>query len=88
MNVRIENTGDKDLSNITASISDHPANVTVVQGNVKVGDIKAGDSVWSSDTFRIKTDISNSVDPSEGILWNIEYDDAQGMHHVIKNVPQ
>ena len=49
MNVRIENTGDKDLLNVTASISGHPVNVTVVQGNVTVGNIKAGDSVWSLD---------------------------------------
>ena len=59
-----------------------------MDGQVTVGDIEAGESAWSSDTFRLKIDLLEQVDPCEGIVWRIEYDDAMGVHHVLENVPQ
>lgn len=88
MNVRMENIGDGDAFNVVATISSWPANNVIVDGDVTVGNIPAGGSAWSSDTFRIRTDTANPVDPNEGIFWRVEYDDSMGLHHVIENVPE
>ena len=88
MNVRLENKGLGDAFNVKATVTSWPSNVTIVDGEVSFGDIPAGSSAWSSDTFRLKVDTSKAVDPSIGILWKIEYDDAFGGHHAIENAPQ
>ena len=88
MEVRIENRGEGDAFNVTANITSAPANVTIVDGEVAVGDIPAGSLDWSSDTFTLEVDMSNPQDPCEGIFWRIEYDDAFGVHHIIENVPE
>ena len=88
MNVRIENRGDGDAFNVTATITDWPANTEVPDPDVAVGDIPAGSSAWSGDTFTVHVDMANPVDPCEGVIWRIEYDDAAGVHHVIEGVPQ
>lgn len=88
MNARIENVGPADAFNVAATITRVPSNVTIVDGQVSLGDISAGSSAWSTDTFRIKIDTSKPSDPNEGIFWRIEYDDAFGRYHVIENVPQ
>jgi hypothetical protein len=82
MNVKIENTGKLDAYNVTASIIWAPVNTTIVDGDVTVGDIPACSSAWSIDTFTTRVDMSSPIDPSEGIFWLIEYDDAAGVHHV------
>jgi hypothetical protein len=88
LEVRIENVGPGDAFNVTATISRHPANVTIDDGDVVSGDIPASASAWSSgDTF---TAVVNILAPGsdEGLLWNIEYDDACGNHHIIRDVPE
>jgi len=88
MNVRIENVGEGDAFNVTATLSSWSANVEIVDGESTGGDISAGTSAWSFDTFRLRTDMTIPVDPDEGVFWNIEYDDSAGVHHLIGDVPE
>ena len=88
MHVRIENPCPEDVFNVKATISDWPENCEIVDGEVTVGNIPEGASAWSQDTFQIKVDMANPVDPREGVVWTIEYDDTSGVHHIIKNVPE
>jgi len=86
MNVRVQNTGTYDAENTTATVFTVPENVEIVDGEVSLGDIAAGASSWSTDTFRIRVDMSNHVDPDEGIFWKVEYD-ANG-EHIVEVVPE
>jgi len=90
MEVRIENRGAEDAFNVTATVSDWPENTWVPPSDrsVEVGDIPAGASEWSTDTFVTVVDMEHPVDPCEGIFWQIEYDDADGVHHVIEGLPE
>jgi hypothetical protein len=90
MDVRIENRGGfgGDAFNVTAEVMSWPANTTVPDPHVTVGNIPVGGSAWSSDTFTTRVDMANPVDPCEQIFWRIEYDDAAGVHHVVENVPE
>lgn len=86
--VCIENRGEAAAHNVVAKVMGAPASVTVLDGTVTVGDVPAGGSAWSADTFSIRVDSSQQQDPCEGLKWRIEYDDAYGNHHVIEGVPQ
>lgn len=87
--VHFVNSGAGDAYNVTATISYTPVNVTVVDGDVALGDIPAGGSAWSvGDTFTLEVDMNNPQDPNEGIEWRVEYDDVAGVHHVVENVPE
>ena len=89
LNVRIENRGNGDAFNVTATVTGALANTTVPDPDVSVGDIPSFDSVWSGDTFTTHVDMANPVDPCQGgLTWRIEYDDAAGVHHVIDGIPQ
>ncbi len=88
LQVRIQNYGPGDAFNVTATISSWPANNTIVDGNVALGNINAGSSAWSSDNYQLQVDMAHPVDQSLGVTWTIEYDDAGGGHHTILNVPQ
>jgi len=89
MNVRIENRSSLDVYNVVATITDWPIHTTVPDPDVTVGDIPAGSSAWSGDTFTVRVDMMlPGVDPCEGVFWRIEYDDAAGSHHVIEDVPE
>ena len=76
------------MRRVVATLSSWPANVTVINGRVTIGHLAAGESGWSIDIFAIRTDMSNPQDPDVGITWTIEYDDANGDHHVVEDVPQ
>ncbi len=91
LEVRIENRGSGDAFNVTATISGWPANVTVPDPDVAVGDIPAGESAWSTapdPSFTTRVNMAQPADPCEGVFWHIEYDDACGVHHVVENVPE
>jgi hypothetical protein len=88
IDVRFVNSGSGDAFNVTATITYAPANVTIVDGDVTLGDIPAGDGAWSEDFFELEIDTTNPQDPDEGILWQVEYDDAAGVHHVIEDLPE
>ncbi len=82
------NKGTGDAKNVMATITCKPVNVVVKDGVVAFGDIPAGGSAWSKDFFELVTDMGNPQDPKLGILWQVEYDDAAGVHHVVPNVPK
>lgn len=84
--VRFENSGSGDAFNVVATITCVPANVTVEDGTVLLGDIPAGGTAWSADSFGLTVDMSNPQDPSKGICWRVEYDDSAGVHHAVENV--
>jgi len=86
--VRFVNSGAGDAFHVTATISCVPENVTVVDGDVTLGDIPAGESVWSADAFTLETDMTHPSDPDQGICWRVEYDDEAGVHHVVEDVAQ
>jgi hypothetical protein len=86
--VRIENRGTEDVFNVTATITGAPINTEVLDPDVAAGDIPVGGSVWSGDTYTLRVDMANPVDPCEGVVWQVEYDDAVGAHHIIEDVPQ
>lgn len=82
------NKGTGDAKNVMATITCKPVNVVVKDGVVAFGDIPAGGSAWSKDFFELVTDMGNPQDPKLGILWQVEYDDDSGQHHVVPNVPK
>jgi len=86
----IENQGSGDAFNVTADLSAMTATGTIVDPYVAVGDMPAGGSAWSMDTFTIGVDMSARPPAKDflGLEWNIEYDDPLGNHHVIVNVPE
>ncbi len=85
--VHFVNHGPEDICNVMAYVVCAPLNVTVTDDSVTLGDIPAGCSAWSSDTFELRVDMTNPQDPDETIVWQVEYDDAAGNHHVIQGVP-
>lgn len=86
--VRIENRGEGDAYNVTATVMSWPDNTEVPEPEVTVGDIPSGESAWSQDTFTTVVDLCNPVDPGEKVYWLIEYDDEAGNHHEIEMVPE
>lgn len=86
--VRFVNSGTGGAYSVTATISGAPVNVNIVDGDVTLGDIPAGGSAWSSDFFNLEVNMTNPQDPNEGILWRVEYDDSDGVHHVVEGVPE
>jgi hypothetical protein len=81
MNVKVENTGAVNVENVTATVLATPENCEIVDGDATVGNVTAGGSAWSSDTFTVQVDMSIPGDPDEGIFWKVEYD-ADGEHFV------
>jgi hypothetical protein len=88
MIARVDNVGGGDAYNVTATIMDAPANVTIIDGDLTLGDISAGGSAWSSDTYMLEVDMSNPQDPSLGVWWRIVYECSLGNQHIVENVPQ
>ena len=81
------NTGE-DIRDVAATISSTPANTKVIDGNVSFGDIMAGQTLLSQDSFTVQTDTGNPADPNEGITWEIRYKDQDGKVHVLQAVPE
>jgi hypothetical protein len=88
MNVRIENRGAGEAFNVTADLMSWPANTTVPDPSVIVGDIPVGGSAWSADTFTTVVNMASPVDVCDQVYWRFEYDDAKGIHHVVESVPE
>ena len=86
MDVQIENRGDGDAINVTASLADVPDYVTILDGNVSFGNVSAYSSKWSADDFGIRV-ICKGPTPNDTVWWDIEWDDSGGHHHIMQNVP-
>jgi hypothetical protein len=86
MEVRIENRGNGDAFNVTATLVDVPDYVTILDGDVTFGDVPAQSDDWSDDDFGIRV-ICRGPTPDDTVWWDIEWDDAGGHHHIMQNVP-
>jgi len=84
--VHFMNNGPGDAYNVTATVTCTPINVVATDPTVTLGDIPAGGSAWSTDTFELRVDMTNPQDPNKGICYRVEYDDAAGVHHTIEDV--
>ena len=84
--VHFVNKGTFDVYNVTATVTCVPINVVATNPNVTLGDIPAGGSAWSSDTFELRVDMTNPQGPDKGICYRVEYDDAAGVHHTIEDI--
>jgi len=60
----------------------------VIDGTLTLENIPAGETVLSQNSFTVQTDTGNSVDPNEGITWEIRYNDQDGKAHVLQSVPE
>jgi hypothetical protein len=79
--VKFVNRSSVDVKNVKATVFRAPPNVIIEDGEVTLGDIPAGGSAWSMDPFTVRVDMTNPQDPSQGIVWEVEYDDCCGNHH-------
>jgi hypothetical protein len=86
MEVRIENRSDEDAFDVQATLTKAPDDVTVIDGSVMFGKVKARSAKWSEDSFRIRV-ASKVPNPESTVWWNIEWDDSQGEHQVVIVVP-
>ena len=86
MNVKIENRGNDDAFDVQATLAEVPDDVTIIDGSVTFGDVKARGTKWSKDSFKIRV-VSKTPKPENTVWWNIEWDDAAGNHHTMQNVP-
>lgn len=85
--VQFRNNGLTNAYNVKAFIATVPPSAQILDGEVTLGNISKGQSVWSSDTYRLKinTSIAGKCD---SVTWRVEYDYPQGVHHILNNIPQ
>lgn len=89
LKVHFVNHGSCDAYNVTATISSSPDFVEHSTNLLELGDLLVGGSgSWSDVPFTVVIDMDPPPPPELGITWRVEYDDANGVHHVIENVPQ
>lgn len=85
--VRMQNNGPGPANNVMATISCASPKITIIDGVVSFGNIPVGESVWSADDYAISINMDDPPPENQGVSWRVEYDDANGIHHVINNVP-
>lgn len=84
----LANVGTGAASSITATMSSVPFGVTVIDGALLwPGTLTGGASAQSGDTFKYSYKRGTGVDLTR-ITWDIEFTDALGTRHVVRNVPQ
>lgn len=71
----IQNPGPTGAYNVKATITNCPDNFTIVDPDVTLGDIGAGQAVWSTDTFTFRIDMREPIDAEQSFVWRITYDD-------------
>jgi len=85
--LKLQNVGTGDASNITAVLTSVPPGVTVLDGNLSwTGAIPAGGSLLSSDDFRYS--FKSPAPALDQMTWDIELTDNLGARHVIRQIPQ
>ena len=72
LKLTIENVSTDDASNVLAELLDMPEGVTIVENQVFVGDLPAGQSVTPDDTFALRVDRALVIDPF-WVSWRVEY---------------
>ncbi len=82
----IKNQGNGDATNVSAVMANHPAQVTVLDGNVSFPSVPAGQQVTSTDTFKIRIDRSVPVQNSD-LTWTLTFTDSSGTNWTLVNFP-
>ena len=85
MEVLIENTGNGDAYNVTATLESAPGYAEIVDSGVSFGDVLVQSDKWSNDDFCIRVHCEGPTDDT--VWWRIEWDDVLGNHHVMQDVP-
>jgi hypothetical protein len=68
----VRNAGSQSVTNLVATLLAAPSNVQVIDAIVNVGDVPAGSTVESVDTFTIRVDRTTLVSPLP-ISWRVTY---------------
>lgn len=71
---QVTNDGEA-VKNVTAQVTANSAYTTVIEGHLEFGDVAAGATVDSVDTFIIKHDRTHSIDWS-ALVWEIQFEPA------------
>jgi hypothetical protein len=66
----VTNSGAVDMLGVTATLTSKSVKTAVVDGSVTFGDVPAGKTVTSSDTFTIRQDRSVPFNPAD-LVWQI-----------------
>lgn len=82
----MENTGNGDATDVSASMQLAPAQVQIIDGDVTFGTIEAGQQVTAQDTFTIRIDRSVAVDNND-LLWTLTFTDSGGVVWKLVNFP-
>jgi hypothetical protein len=88
LDIRFENQGCGGAFDAWAYVIDYPSHMTVTQPFVYIGNIPAGGSTWSDNTITIRVDTSATPDPGEGLIWYVEYMDADYNYRAIEDLIQ
>jgi hypothetical protein len=88
LDIRFENQGCGDAFDAWAYVIDCPSHMTVTQPFVYIGEIPAGGSTWSDNPLTIRVDTSATPAPGEGIVWYLEYMDANYNYRAIEDLIQ
>ncbi len=73
--VKVSNQSNKDLINVTASITSLVPSVSVIDGNLTFGNIIASTTAQSTDTFKIRINLTTPFEGSN-IDWKFYYNYA------------
>jgi len=71
-NAIITNNGTADVKNVTATLTTLVSTTTVIDGSLSFGDVPAGASVPSSDTFTVRINRVYPFNESD-LSWNIQF---------------
>ena len=66
---------DQAVKNVAAQVTSNSSHTTIIEGVLEFGDVAAGSSLQSTDTFTIKQDRLYPFDPSS-LQWNIRFTPA------------
>jgi len=77
----VRNTSDRTLLDVTAVIDGSPEHVTCSDNVSSLGNIDAGATAISNDTFQISVDMSQQSGSDLRLIWRIECD--MGEEHII-----
>ncbi|OQY43727.1 MAG: hypothetical protein B6242_14165 [Anaerolineaceae bacterium 4572_78] len=82
----ITNNGGDDLKNVTATVSTTSANITIVDDSLSFGDVLAGSTVKSTDTFVIKSDRTVETLNLADLVWSVQSSDVIMVEPIIIKV--
>jgi len=89
LSAKFSNRSSGPVLNVRVTLSGAPPAYSIVAGSAFLGDIPAGEDRWSPEgQVVIRQDRRIPVVPGDQFMWTVEYDDADGVHHVVTEVTQ